>query len=61
MPLLKMKQALHKLSANETLLVKASDPGSLRDFEAYIKLTPHHMTHELRDGVYLYLITKVEQ
>lgn len=43
MPLLKLKQALHAMPANEVLTVLTSDPVSQRDFVAFLKQTQHQL------------------
>lgn len=43
MPLLKLKQALHRLSPGEPLTVLTTDAGSLRDFEAYLRQAGHDL------------------
>lgn len=59
LPLLKMKQALNAAKAGEIILVKATDPGSQRDFKAYIQMTKHQMTTEVIDNKeFVYIITK---
>lgn len=59
LPLLKAKQGLHQLNSGETLLVLATDAGSVRDFHAFIELSEHNMV-EFRDNGshYRYLIQK---
>ncbi|WP_097461782.1 sulfurtransferase TusA family protein [Mangrovitalea sediminis] len=43
MPLLKTKLALNGMSAGDVLEVVATDPGSLRDIPAFIKLSYHEL------------------
>lgn len=43
MPLLKLKQALHSLPPGESLTVLTTDPGSLRDFEAFLRQAGHDL------------------
>lgn len=43
MPLLKTKLELNGMAAGEVLEVVASDPGSLRDIPAFIKLSYHEL------------------
>lgn len=59
LPLLKAKQALGGMESGECLLVRATDPASVRDFRVYAQ----HSGHELlefseHDGVYSYRIRK---
>lgn len=61
MPLLKAKQKLNQIAAGETLCVIATDPGSMRDFASFIKLTAHEMVESVEEnGVYRYVIRKGE-
>lgn len=41
MPLLKLKQALHGMKAGEEVEVLTTDPGSLRDFQAFLRQAGH--------------------
>ncbi len=59
MPLLKAKQGLSRLQTGENLLLLATDPGSVRDMQAYANLSPHTLIHfEAVDGVYQYILQK---
>ncbi|MFD2228910.1 sulfurtransferase TusA family protein [Alkalimarinus sediminis] len=59
MPLLKAKQALNKLSAGQTLLVKATDPGSVRDFKSFTELSTHQLLESYEENdCFCYLILK---
>ena len=59
MPLLKAKQALNKLKVGQTLLVKATDPGSVRDFRSFTDLSSNKLLESFEDsGCYCYLILK---
>ena len=61
MPLLKAKQKLNQIQPGETLHVMATDPGSMRDFASFIKLTSHELLESREEeGVYHYLIRKGE-
>lgn len=59
MPLLKLKQQLNRMSAGQVIAVSTTDPGSLRDFEAFSRMAGH-LIHEQteRDGYYLFIIEK---
>ena len=39
LPILKAKKALSELSSGEVLKVVATDPGSVRDFQAFARQT----------------------
>ncbi|MFZ5560523.1 MAG: sulfurtransferase TusA family protein [Pseudomonadota bacterium] len=45
LPLLKLKQALHGMAHGEQIEVRTSDPGSVRDFQAFLS----HAGHQLLD------------
>jgi tRNA 2-thiouridine synthesizing protein A len=59
MPLLKAKQALRDLAPAAMLRVLATDAGSVRDFQAYARISGIELLdHDVRDGVYCYLLKK---
>jgi len=59
LPLLKAKQALHKLNAGEVLKVAATDAGSVRDFKAYTDQSDHQMLESFTEGdEYIYIIRR---
>lgn len=59
MPLLKAKMALNKMTEGEVLKVIATDAGSVRDFRAFISLTPHELIEDTSDSsCFVYYITK---
>ena len=59
MPLLKAKMKLNQMKEGETLKVIATDAGSVRDFSAFIALTPHRLLQEPMQGeTFVYYITK---
>jgi tRNA 2-thiouridine synthesizing protein A len=41
LPILKTKKALADMGAGETLRVLSTDPGSVRDFQAFARQTGH--------------------
>lgn len=43
MPLLKLKQALHGLTAGEEIEVWTTDPASVRDFQAFLRQSGHQL------------------
>lgn len=45
MPLLKAKLALNACGAGETVLVWATDAGSVRDFHSFSELSVHTLMH----------------
>jgi len=59
MPLLKTKQQLNKLATGTRLFVKTTDQGSVRDFNAFVRLSKHTMVAMQQDtvkGEYYFLI-----
>jgi tRNA 2-thiouridine synthesizing protein A len=59
LPLLKAKQALRDLDTGQVLRVLATDAGSVRDFQAYAKLSGQELlAFAEQDSVYCYLLKK---
>ncbi|MDH3335816.1 MAG: sulfurtransferase TusA family protein [Rhodospirillaceae bacterium] len=59
LPILKTKKAIKGLSAGDTLEVLSTDPGSVKDFEAFCKSTGNKLMESTEDGgVFRYLIEK---
>ena len=59
MPLLKAKQALNRLSAGELLRVRATDPGSVRDFEVFSQQSGNELLDaQTLDSTFVYLLRK---
>ncbi|WP_369601591.1 sulfurtransferase TusA family protein [Hahella sp. SMD15-11] len=50
MPLLRTKQALNRMQPGERLWVETTDPGSLRDFPAFLKLSAHLLERQETEG-----------
>ena len=50
LPILKAKKALAELQAGELLKVVATDPGSVRDFQAFARQTGHALVEQTADG-----------
>lgn len=62
LPLLKAKKALTELNVGGVLKVSATDPGSQRDFQAYMDHSSHTMLDAWQvDDVYWYLIQRGEK
>ena len=59
LPILEAKKAIKNLAAGETLQVLSTDPGSVKDFEAFCRSTGNELidTSEA-DGVFTYMIKK---
>lgn len=59
LPLLKAKQALRDMAADQILRVLATDAGSVRDFQAYARLSGQELlAFAEQDAVYCYLLKK---
>jgi TusA-related sulfurtransferase len=59
LPLLKAKRALQGLSEGSVLKVIATDPGSKRDFKAYIEHSNHEMLCSFEENSqFVYIIKK---
>lgn len=59
MPLLKAKLALNALAAGQILKVRATDPGSERDFHSFVQQSRHQILgFEKLDDIYCYWIQK---
>ncbi|HWU98253.1 MAG TPA: sulfurtransferase TusA family protein, partial [Oxalicibacterium sp.] len=44
------KKALAEMTSGEVLRVQATDPGSVRDFQAFAKQTGNELVQQDRDG-----------
>ena len=50
LPILKAKKALSALPAGGTLEILATDPGSVKDFEAFCRTTGNELVERSDDG-----------
>lgn len=50
LPILKAKKALVELEPGQLLKVVATDPGSLRDFQAFTRQTGHELVEQQTEG-----------
>ncbi|HVN42363.1 MAG TPA: sulfurtransferase TusA family protein [Steroidobacteraceae bacterium] len=50
LPILRARKALATLPPGATLEVLATDPGAVRDFEAFARTTGHALLESTRDG-----------
>ncbi|GCL61138.1 sulfurtransferase TusA family protein [Pseudaquabacterium pictum] len=50
LPILKAKKALAALQSGEVLKVVSTDPGSLRDFQAFARQTGHELVEQTSIG-----------
>ncbi len=59
LPILRAKKALAALGGGQTLRVIATDPGSVKDFDAFAKQTGNTLVESRQEGgKYLFLIKK---
>ncbi|MGL4231098.1 MAG: sulfurtransferase TusA family protein [Casimicrobium sp.] len=59
LPILRTKKALNEMASGEVLRVIATDPASLRDFQAFTKQTGNALVESVeKDGVYTYLLRR---
>ena len=57
LPILKARKALKGMNPGETLQVLATDPGSVKDFEAFCRTTGNQLVESGEEGgVYSFLI-----
>ncbi len=59
LPVLKAQKALKEMAAGTVLKVVATDPGSVKDFEAFCQTTGHELLEsEAGDGNFTFVIKK---
>ncbi|MBK7059050.1 MAG: sulfurtransferase TusA family protein [Rubrivivax sp.] len=51
LPILKAKKALSEMQAGELLRVVSTDPGSIRDFQAFARQTGHELVEQTSSAV----------
>ncbi|WP_102224192.1 sulfurtransferase TusA family protein [Acidimangrovimonas sediminis] len=57
LPILRAKKALKDMPTGAVLQIDATDPGSVKDFEAFCRTTGNEMMeHSEKAGVYTFLI-----
>ncbi len=50
LPILKAKKALAEIGSGQVLKVVATDPGSVRDFQAFARQTGHELVEQSSSG-----------
>ena len=50
LPILKAKKALAEMASGELLRVVSTDPGSVRDFQAFARQTGNELVEQTNDG-----------
>ncbi len=59
LPILKAKKALTAMATSEQLEIHATDPGAVKDFEAFCRQTGHKLLESSQDGeVYKFVIER---
>lgn len=59
MPLLKLKQALHRMNVGEEIEVLTTDAGSVRDFQAFLRQSGHLLLEiKEQEADFFFLIRK---
>ena len=60
LPILKAKKALNGMASGQLLKVVATDPGSLRDFEAFARQTGNELVEQqtLDGGEFVHLLRR---
>ena len=59
LPIIRAKKALARLSSGQVLEIVATDPGSVKDFEAFARQTGNPLLEsKAGNGVFTYLIQK---
>lgn len=59
MPILKAKKAIKDLAKDDVLEIESTDPGSLKDFEAFCRSSGNELLEQSEDGgVYKFKIKK---
>lgn len=59
MPLLKAKQVLNTMKSGEVLMVRATDPGSMRDFASFAELAGHGLLFSNeQSGIFTFVLRK---
>lgn len=59
LPILKTKQAIDGMASGQVLKMIATDPGSVKDMEAWVRQTGHELVDEAVAGdQYIYYVRK---
>ena len=59
LPILRAKKTIDSLDIGQVLRIVATDPGSVKDFQAFCEQTKHELAeHSEGDGEYFFLIKK---
>lgn len=59
LPILRAKKAVNKLDSGQVLKIVATDPGSVKDFEAFCNQTGHKLLESTEEaGTFVFYIQK---
>ncbi|HXX84305.1 MAG TPA: sulfurtransferase TusA family protein [Casimicrobiaceae bacterium] len=59
LPILRTKKALNDMASGQVLRILATDPASVRDFEAFTRQTGHQLLrHDEQEGVFVFLLKR---
>ncbi len=59
LPILRCKKGLSEIAGGQTLKIMATDPGSVKDFQAFCKQTGHELLQQDEvDGLFTFYIKK---
>jgi len=59
LPILRTKKSLTDMSSGQVLKIMATDPGSVKDFQAFSRQTGHELVeHESADGEFVFFMRK---
>jgi tRNA 2-thiouridine synthesizing protein A len=58
LPILKAKKAINAMASGETLRIYATDPGSVKDFEAFSKQTGNELLEATESGDEFHFLLK---
>jgi TusA-related sulfurtransferase len=58
LPILKTKKALAELSAGDVLRVVSTDPGSVRDFQAFARQTGHELVEQSSGDEFVHVLRR---
>ena len=58
LPILRAKKTLNAMSAGQVLHVVATDPGSVKDFDAFAKQTGNELVESKEDGGKFHFLIK---
>jgi TusA-related sulfurtransferase len=59
LPILRAKKTLNDMASGQVVRVLATDPGSVRDFEAFARQTGNQLVQSTQqDGAYVFLMRR---